>query len=280
MTRATVIFLTSVAALLLLGVGIGPNVVSWPNAVLVTTSDLIPSANVISTGNASTVTPADGTLLDLSNVNQSSAAEGLRLPQHATNCTNATTNGLTCYDTTLKALFVGDGTRAVPVTRESARFVTYGTGSTMVALLDSRFMSRASITAFLTSQSARFSQSFIHLGSSQKAYIEKLRCVFAPVVGTWDSGSDTASFQVKEGDDASGASYAGLGVGSAVTFSGAMTINPDPYGTANIQEQGIYAWTTKTGNARYFGVYATAVDGNSSVTAISAQCEVFFYRAL
>ncbi len=60
---------------------------------------------------AATLTFADGDLLDLSNINNSSTSEGLKLPQ-ATACTSATANGQICWDNDTFVLYVGNGTTA------------------------------------------------------------------------------------------------------------------------------------------------------------------------
>lgn len=60
---------------------------------------------------AATLTFSDGDLLDLSSINDSSATEGLKLPQN-TACTSGTDEGQICWDTNDDLLYVGDGAAA------------------------------------------------------------------------------------------------------------------------------------------------------------------------
>ena len=64
---------------------------------------------------AAILTFADGDLVDISAINGSSAAEGLKLPQ-ATDCSAQTAEGLICWDSDTDALYLGNGAAAVAIT--------------------------------------------------------------------------------------------------------------------------------------------------------------------
>ncbi len=64
---------------------------------------------------ASTLTFADGDLLDLSSINTSSTTEGLKLPQNATACSSGTAEGQVCWDSSTDTLYIGNGTSATAV---------------------------------------------------------------------------------------------------------------------------------------------------------------------
>lgn len=56
--------------------------------------------------NVSSVVVGDGALLDLSQINQSTNTEGIKLPQ-STDCSNANTEGQACWDTDNDLLYIG-----------------------------------------------------------------------------------------------------------------------------------------------------------------------------
>lgn len=228
------------------------------------------------------VTASDGTFLDLSAINASGTSEGLKLPQ-STSCTSATAQGQTCWDTTHKMFFIGDGTTALPAGMEVLYFYYYHASAVTTTLFGSDDLLgiyASSTTTRNTGQTLRYVESLYQLGATgAQAFVHKIQCNLAPIGSSaWTNGSDSVALQVVEMDAASATAM--TTIGSPATLSGTVTVAPNPFLAGNVVSSTINAFTTLTGGAHYIGINPVLTDADNGVIGLAIQCSVWLKRTL
>jgi len=246
------------------------------------TSSQVFRADAATSWTSGAVTASDGTLLDMSAINASGTSEGLKLPQ-ATSCTSATAQGQTCWDTTHKMLFVGDGTTALPAGMEVLYFYYYNATSVTTTLFGSDDLLgiyASSTSTRNTSQALRYVESLYQLGATgAQAFVHKIQCNLAPIgSSTWTNGSDSVALQLVEMDAASATAM--TTIGSPATLSGTVAVAPNPFLAGNVVSSTINAFTTLTGGAHYIGINPVLTDADNGVVGLAIQCSVWLKRTI
>lgn len=187
---------------------------TWSNGETLTHTDLNNNFSAIvnemngslnATNLAATLTFSDGDLIDLSSVNMSSSAEGLKLGQ-ATSCASATAEGQLCWDSDDNTLYAGTGSAATAIGPSS------GASGIMMPSGTAFFMITGSCPSGSTDITATYTGKFVRVNST----------------GGSTGGADTHTHSVPYSSWATVGSYSGNGflvVGGASTNNSASANN-------------------------------------------------------